>query len=88
LPIPANTPVILTKLDGLRAIVRPATRSELAVAGVATIGDRHLAAEPTAAVSAVAPAAALPAASSAEPPPTVSPEAPQPTADVPERSPA
>jgi membrane-bound serine protease (ClpP class) len=90
LPIPVNTPVILTKLDGLRAIVKPATRSELAVAGVATIGDRHLAAEPATALPVAAPAAALPATASREPAsPTAAPPAPaEPTTDIPERSPA
>ncbi|HEX5500036.1 MAG TPA: NfeD family protein, partial [Thermomicrobiales bacterium] len=79
LPIPVNTPVALTKLDGLRAIVRPATPAEMAASGVATIGDRRLAPEPAA-----EPAAPLapPAAPLAPPEPT------HPAAEVPERSPA
>ncbi|HEU5431455.1 MAG TPA: NfeD family protein, partial [Thermomicrobiales bacterium] len=79
LPIPVNTPVILTKLDGLRAIVRPATPAETAASGVATIGDRHL--SPDSAPAPPAPSAAAPAAPLAPPEPT------HPAADISERSP-
>jgi membrane-bound serine protease (ClpP class) len=87
LPIPVNTPVILTKIDGLRAIVRPATPAETAASGVATIGDRRLAPE-----AKPAPEAAPPAPAAPPPTPTAPPmAAPEPThaaTDVPERSPA